>query len=444
MLYSIIIGLGLHLHKKKHLQFEALRKLVSSRVQKISDPRMQGKIDHELHDCCLSSFAMMFFQDPSINQFQKRLQNAVHKNNLRTLFNVKTIPGVTQMREVMDSIPSTELEPVFADFFKPLQRGKQLDQFKIFNDSYFMPIDATQYFSSKKIHCANCLHKTHRNGKITYSHQALAAAIVCPGIKQVIPLAPEPIQNTDGTTKQDCEINAGKRILKKIRAAHPKLKITIGGDSLYSKQPFLDELKEHNMSFILNAKPSDHKSLYQMFTETRAIKETHTLKIKELNGSEHVYEWLNNIPLNDTKSADNVNFFQFSILKRGKRTFRSSWVTDITITSKNIKKLVQCGRARWKIENETFNTLKNQGYHAEHNYGHGHKHLAYNFFLINLLAFSIHQIFQFSCSHYQNSRMQFTAYTDFWNNLRTVIRYTIFYNWERLLDYVADPSKNSP
>jgi len=63
---------------------------------------MRGKIDHELHDCRLSSFAMMFFQDPSINQFQKRLQGAVHKNNLQTLFNVKTIPKESQMREVME------------------------------------------------------------------------------------------------------------------------------------------------------------------------------------------------------------------------------------------------------------------------------------------------------------------------------------------------------
>ena len=405
---------------------------------------MQGKIDHELHDCCLSSLAMMFFQDPSINQFQMRLQKAWHKNNLQTLFNVNTIPKETQMREVVDSILSTELEPIFADFFKPLQRGKQLEQFKIFNGGYFMPIDATQYFVSQKIHCPKCLYKNHSNGKTTFYHQVLAAAIVCPGIKQVIPLAPEPIQNTDGTTKQDCEINAGKRLLKKIRADHPKLKITIGGDSLYSKQPFINELKANNMSFILVAKPTDHKNLYQWFTETRAINETHTLKIKDLNGKDHVYEWLNGIPLNDTKNADDVNFFQYSIFKGEKRTFRSSWVTDIKITSKNIKELVKCGRARWKIENETFNTLKNQGYHATHNYGHGYKHLAYNFFLMNLLAFYMHQIFQLSCGHYQYCRTKFTAYKDFWNNLRSIIRYHLFSSWERLLDYVADPIINSP
>jgi hypothetical protein len=61
-----------------------------------------------------------------------------------------------------------------------------------------------------------------------------------PHMRQVLPLAPESVANTDGTTKQDCEINAGKRIVGKIRRTHPKLKIVITADGLYSKQPFID------------------------------------------------------------------------------------------------------------------------------------------------------------------------------------------------------------
>lgn len=440
--YNILEAIPLH--KKKHLQFGALRKLVSKRVRKICDTRVIGKVEHDIHDCCLSALAMMFFQDPSINKFQLRLQKKLHKSNLETLFKVKTIPKETQMREVLDSIPSRELEPIFADFFKPLQRGKQIEQFQIFNGSYLIPIDGTQYFSSEKISCPKCLFKKHKNGKITYYHQVLAAALVNPGIKQVIPLSPEPIQNSDGTTKQDCEINASKRLLAKIRSNHPKLKITIAGDGLYSKQPFVNALKANNMSFILVAKPTDHKNLYQWFEETRAIKETHILKIKDFNGRDHVYEWMNNIPLNDTKNADSVNYFEYSMFKGKKRTFHNSWVTDITISSKNIRELVKCGRARWKIENETFNTLKNQGYELEHNYGHGKRYLSYNFFLMTLMAFSMHQIFSLSCKHYQYCREQFSAQDEFWNNLRYVIRYFIFKEWEKLLDYVAEPTGKPP
>src|SRR4030042_4967658 len=85
--------------------------------------------------------------------------------------------------------------------------------------------------------------------------------IVCPGMREVIPLAPEPIANTDGAEKQDCEINAAKRLIGKLRQTHPKLKLIVTGDSLYSKQPFIDTIKAAGMPFILVAKPDDHKIL---------------------------------------------------------------------------------------------------------------------------------------------------------------------------------------
>jgi len=101
-----------------------------------------------------------------------------------------------------------------------------------------MPVDGVQYFSSKTISCPGCLTKKHKNGDTTYSHQALGVSIVHPDMRQVIPLAPEPIQNIDGSAKQDCERNAGKRLLNKIRTTHPKLKSIITGDGLYANQPF--------------------------------------------------------------------------------------------------------------------------------------------------------------------------------------------------------------
>jgi hypothetical protein len=46
------------------------------------------------------------------------------------------------------------------------------------------------------------------------------------------------------------------------------------------------------------------------------------------------------------------------------------------------------------IENETFKTLKNQGYHFEHNYGHGKQNLAANLALLMFLAFTVDQMMQ--------------------------------------------------
>jgi hypothetical protein len=432
------------MHTKKHLNFSALRKLISKRVLEIEDSRQNGKIEHELHDCCLNAFAMMFFQDPSINSFQERLQDARQKNNLKTIFNINTIPKSTQLRTVLDEVPSSEIEPLYADFLSPLQRGKQLERFEFLDGMYLIPLDGTQYFSSNTISCDCCLTKNHRNGKITYHHQVVAATIVCPGIKQVIPLAPEPIQNSDGTTKQDCEINAGKRIIKKIRTTHPKLKIIIGGDGLYSKQPFIDDLKKNRMSFILVAKPDDHKILLEWFSDFKKMKATEQLELIDSKGRRHLYEWVNDIPLNGTKDADNVNYFEYSIFKGDKRNYRNSWVTDISISKNNIVELVKGGRARWKIENEAFNTLKNQGYHLEHNFGHGEKYLSYNLLLFNILAFLMHQIFELSDLYYQKCRSKFTSRKEFWNQLRCTIRILIFPSYESLLKFVIDPDNGIP
>ncbi len=337
---------------------------------------------------------MMFFQDPSILQFQKRLEDGIHNNNLKTLFQVQSIPKDSQMKEIIDAVESTELEPVFEDFFMAIQRGKHLEQYRFLEDYYLISMDGTGYFSSDKISCPGCLRKESKKGKVSYEHQIVQAALMHPDMRQVIPLAPEAVKNTDRTKKQDCEINAGKRLIKKIRKSHHRLKIIIVADSLHSKQPFMEEAKANRMSYILVAKAEDHKILKEWVNEQRQLKEVSRMAVKDKKGRIHEYEWINEVPLNGNKDALWINYFEYRIIDKGKTTYRNSWVTDINIKEENIRELVRGGRCRWKIENETFNTLKNQGYHIEHNYGHGKKNLSMNFFLLNLLAFFMHQIFE--------------------------------------------------
>jgi hypothetical protein len=150
------------------------------------------------------------------------------------------------------------------------------------------------------------------------------------------------------------------------------------------------------------------------------------------------------VPLNATKNADNVNFLEYQIIVNGKVTYRNSWVTDIGIDENNIKELVRCARARWKIENETFNALKNQGYHIEHNYGHGKHNLSMIFFILNLLAFYCHQIFELTDRLYQNCRGKFSARKEYWNQLRCTFRILIFKSWEHMLRYIFDPPLLEP
>ena len=426
---------------QRPLSFGSLRKILSEHFLSLSDHRDTDAVNYSLHDVLMSGFAMMFFQDRSLLQFQRRLEDEIQQNNLRSLFNVEAIPKDTQMRDVTDEIDPCELEPLFDDFFRLLQRGKRLESYRILGDYYLITIDASGYFSSTKICCEGCLRKESKNGVVRYEHQILQAALMEPGRSQVIPLAPEEIRNTDGHKKQDCEINAGKRLLKKIRNSHFKLKIIINGDSLYSKQPFIEELKEARMSYILVAKPGDHKILMEWIGEQRQLNEVSRVEIKDQKNRLHIFEWINDVPLNGNEDTPLVNYFEYWLQYDGKTTYHNSWVTDIAIEEKNIVELVKAGRCKWKIENETFNTLKNQGYHIEHNFGHGKKHLSYNFFLLNLLAFYMHQIFELSDRLYQKCRKAFSSKEEYWNNLRSAIRFLIFPDWETLLHRVLKPSE---
>jgi len=154
----------------------------------------------------MSGFACMYFQDPSLLAFQQRLETSSQNNNLKTLFSVSSIPKETQMREVIDSVDSDCLASLFSDFFLKLQRAKLLKDYALFPHEhlYYIPIDGTQYYQSKKIHCAQCLTKTVEKDEVSYSHQALQASIMHPKLSQVIPFMPEEIRNSDGKTKQDC------------------------------------------------------------------------------------------------------------------------------------------------------------------------------------------------------------------------------------------------
>ena len=354
------------MHIKKHLSFSALRKSVGQLFGQIDDRRQSGKVEFSLHDCLMSALAMMFFQDPSLLSFQRRMQDCMQSNNLQTMFGVDAIPSDAVLRKNVDIIDTEHINPCFSILFDHLQRGKQLFPYKLDSGHYLIALDGSQYFSSETIHCPSCL--TYNKGtktKLRYSHQILQAVMLHPSMRQVIPLAPEPIVKADGNDKNDCERSAGKRLIAKIRTTHPKLKIMVTGDGLYSNQPFIDALKANAMSFVLVAKPTDHKILFQWVEELNGLGGVEHMELCDQKGRRHLYRWVNKVPLNGTRNADQVNFFEYWLTVDQKVTYHNSWVTDQTVSTQNIVELVTAGRARWKIENETFNTLKNQGYHLE-------------------------------------------------------------------------------
>ncbi len=411
---------------KKHLSFSSLRSFMSSVFINLPDSRQAGKIKHSLHDVMMSAFACMYFQDKSFLQFQKRITEVMLPGNLANMFGIHTAPDSIQIRETLNRVDSDGIRPIFKETFSRLQRGKHLEPYQALPGLYYAAMDGTEYFSSKKISCDGCLKSEHKNGDVTCSHKVLQAAIMHPKMRQVIPLMPEPIHNADGNDKQDCEMNAAKRLIPKLRQEHPKLGLILGGDALFSKQPIIEDVLCAGMHYLFVAKPSDYVYMNEYIDTARKCRGVKSITHEDKKGKLYRYEWINDVPLSKRKDTIRINYLQLTIVSfdedgNEKTNFKSSWVTDLEVDAGNVEILAATGRCRWKVENECFNTLKNQGYHLEHNYGHGAEHLAFNLYLLTLAAFLFHQIFELTDRLYQACRQKLGSKVHLWETLRSYI-----------------------
>ena len=215
-----------------------------------------------LADALMSGYAMFALKDPSLLMFDNRRAN--DDGNLNRVFGIKNVPSDSQIREILDPVDPESIRPLFRDIFSQLQRGKALEPLIYYQGCYLLSIDGTGSFSSTHLSSASCLEKkSKKTGMITYYQQVLGAAIVHPDYREVIPLAPEMIIKQDGSSKNDCERNAAKRFLQKVRQDHPRLGLIVIEDGLSSNAPHIKELQSVDMHYILGAKEGDHPLLFQ-------------------------------------------------------------------------------------------------------------------------------------------------------------------------------------
>jgi len=401
---------------RKHLSADSLFAALRSGFEQIPDPR-RGEVQIPLPDALMAGFAMFSLKDPSLLAFDNRRHDP--NDNFRTIYKIDHCPCDTQMRDLLDPVDPESLKPLFAEVFRRLQRGKALEAYTYINDCYLISLDGTTYFSSRKIHCDSCLEKHHRGGGITYSHQVLGAALVHPDLKEVIPLAPEPIIQQDGHTKNDCERNATRRWLKQFRQDHPHLPVIIVEDALSANAPHLKDLREANAHYIIGVKPGDHAFLFaHLQAEDEAGRSSNFTEVDPHTGVLHHYRYYHDVPLNESNPDTLVNVLQYWEIHPDGRVQYFSWITDLPLTEDTVYAVMRGGRARWKIENETFNTLKNQGYNLEHNYGHGQQNLSVVLMLLMMLAFLVDQTQQLCCPLFQAAWKKLRSKRGLWEAIR--------------------------
>lgn len=403
---------------RKHLNADSL--LASMRVgfNSIQDHR-PGKVVHTLTDTLMAGFAMFSLKDPSLLAFDERRFAEPH--NLKTIYGMKSIPSDTSMREILDGVDPEELRSLFKTAFRPLQRGKVLEKMVFMQDCYLLNLDGTGYFSSKNLYSDACLEKISANGEKTYHLQAVGAALVHPDHKEVIVLCPEIIKKQDGSTKMDCERNAIRRMLKKLRLDHPHMKFIVNEDALGSNAPHIEDLVKYDLRYILGVKEGDHKFLYKFVD--RAVERGEAVELAlpddKREGVSHCFRIVYNAPLNKSNQDRLVTFVEYwENDPRKKKIQHFCWITDLEVTAENIFEFMRGARARWKIENETFNTLKNQGYQFGHNFGLGKNHLSEIFVLLMMLAFLVDQIQQLCCPLFQAALKKWKTKRSFWEKVR--------------------------
>lgn len=412
---------------------------LKERFVKLEEPRANNAT-YSVSDILMCGFALFSVKDSSLLKFTKELRS--RKSNMKNIFHIDNAPSDTTVRTILDKVPTSKLKPLFKPYLEELDYQGIIQKHEVLDGYSYIPIDGAQYFTSKKVHCENCLTKVIK-GETHYHHNALAAVIVNPRYSEVFPVSLEEIVKQDGKKKNDSELAAFKRLVPQIRQNLPSQRICIGGDALYANGPTVQFLQrpEIDMSFIFSVKPGSQGYL---FLQVERLEKEGKLTIysTEANGKKYITKYANGLMLNGKYNDILVNFIQHEEhdLKTGKMKL-FSFITDIEITLKNYKKVVQIGRSRWKIENETFNTLKNNGYEFEHNFGHGKENLSANFSVLMFLAFLFDQIQQSVNQKFLAARRKAGSTKALWEKIRQIFDLAVVESMQMIYKIIAKEIK---
>jgi len=425
---------------RKTLSLPPLLKRIRAVFDQLPDHRDKN-VTYPLSDALMSAIAMFGLKDEHLLAFDDLRNDPVRQANLKQLYGIAQAPCDTQMRSILDEVDPHTLRPAFRSIHQTLQKQGVLEPYR-FLGGYLVSVDGTGLYSSSKISCPECCSKQHKNGNVTYYHQLLGAVVVHPDKPTVLPLFPEAITRQDGTTKNDCEHNASQRLLPDLHQAFPRLKMIALQDALACNGPHIKTLQANDFSFIITAKPRSDSLLLKTVLAGLSDDSTTEFEQTDDDGVVRGYRFRNTVPLNHEHADLKVNFIDYWEVKPNGKTFTYACVTDLPVTAENVAEIVRAGRARWKVENETFNTLKNQGYNLEHNYGHGKKHLSTVFATLMMLTFLMDQVQEACCRYFQEARLEFTAKKRLWERIRAHFALSTIASWEAL--YAAIIWKTDP
>ena len=341
----------------------------------MDDPRNQSYTTYTQADLVYMGLLKNVCAQHSMREMEENFNKETCIDTLRILSGnqkLEEMPHYDTLNYYLEKLSPEALSGVRKKMMTSLIRGKQFNKNRLLKKYWRVILDGTGLCYFKERHCENCLCtvRADENGKKTkmYYHKVLEAKIAL-SEKVVLSLGTEFIENEkEDVSKQDCEINAAKRLLPRIKQEYPRLPICIQGDALYATEPFMELCKKTcHWEYLFTQKNSRQRKLDEGFewikTGDDAVRQAGLCK-EHGSGffANHVEE------LADKKEVMNVFEYEYETKdKEGKnQKVQFQWVTSLEVIRRNLEEMILAGRGRWKIENEGFNNQKNGIYRIEH------------------------------------------------------------------------------
>lgn len=343
-------------------------------IDKLTDTRNQSYVTYDFKTCLITQILAFCSSYQSMNSIGRDFNSDIVINNINHILktNYVELPHKDTLINVISSIKYEEMEQIQTNIIKTLIRSKMFDKYR-FNGLFHVVIDGTGLYSTKVNLGERAITKVYNKGEeneyTLYSYYALEAKLICGNM--TFSLATEFVENEiyeddNGNEykkfdKQDCELKAAYRLLKKIKKRFPKLPIIIGGDALYLGRPFLELCDSLKFDYIIRYKETDAPSIKRNFDEIKIIENKYEYQNEIIFGDliDNKFYTLNVISFNEETTDDKTCEIT---------TTNFSFVTSLNINSDNKEKLVTLGRRRWKIENKGFKEQKSDVLNISHIY----------------------------------------------------------------------------
>ena len=320
----------------------AYLKGVMAEFGKIADPRHPGYITYTLPELLFFGLAGFRFHAGSRRESNAKL-SPVLLENLRVFFpEVGGLPHADTLGNLLERTDPVQVEAAGLSLVDRLIRNKKLDPFRI-SGRIPVVIDGVHKYTRDYEWCLNALEKK-AGGKDAdarrYYANALEASIMLPD-GHTLPLMTEFMDRDEygdcGTdtekSKQDCETNAAKRLVARLREWHPNLKISLSMDGLYATGPMLMLCLQKDIDVMVVLQDKSLPCVWEEINAHIASGMCGTKLPYECNDVRQEFYWVNNIPYSYDDGENHVLDLHAAVCRESRTVFDKKAGTSRTTKS---------------------------------------------------------------------------------------------------------------